>query len=46
VRGADFCQSASNRDPGLECAPWGGQNQAADLTVSWACCFSNCAGLR
>jgi hypothetical protein len=22
-----------NLDPGLDCAPWGGQDQAADLTV-------------
>ena len=32
-----YCQSASDRDPGLECAPEGGQFQAAGLTVCWAC---------
>jgi adenine-specific DNA-methyltransferase len=28
-------------DPPLECAPRGGQLQAAGLTVCWACCSSN-----
>jgi hypothetical protein len=32
--------------PLLECAPRGGQIQAPVLTVCWACCSSNCAGLR
>jgi hypothetical protein len=27
------CQSARKNDPQLECAPVGGQDQAADLTV-------------
>ena len=27
------CDSACNVDPLLECAPWGGQGQAAVLTV-------------
>ena len=31
------CQSARKRDPLLECAPRGGQNQAAVLTVCRAC---------
>ncbi len=31
------CQTASNIDPRLECAPWGGQNQATVLTVCRAC---------
>jgi len=31
------CQIASKSDPHLECAPAGGQNQAAALTVCWAC---------
>jgi hypothetical protein len=32
-----LCGSACNCDPGLEYAPAGGQNQAAALTVCWAC---------
>jgi taurine dioxygenase len=40
------CQTAWNRDPGLECAPGGGRFQAAGLTICWACCSSNCTGLR
>jgi hypothetical protein len=40
------CQSARKRDPGLECAPSGGQVQATDLTICRACWSSNCAGLR
>jgi ketosteroid isomerase-like protein len=31
------CQSARKRDPLLECAPTGGQNQAGVLTVWRAC---------
>ena len=31
------CQSASNVDPLMECAPGGGQDQAAVSTVCWAC---------
>jgi transposase len=40
------CQSASNLDPGLECAPGAGQDQAAGLTVCRAWWSSNWAGLR
>ena len=32
-----MCESAWNKDPLLECAPAGGQNQAAVLTVCRAC---------
>jgi hypothetical protein len=32
-----YCQSASKRDPLLECAPAGGQNQAGVLTICRAC---------
>jgi hypothetical protein len=32
--------------PIFECAPRGGQFQAAGLTVCWACWSSNCTGLR
>ena len=31
------CESAWKKDPSVECAPAGGQNQAAGLTVCWAC---------
>lgn len=40
------CVSACNFDPIMECAPWGGQIQAAVLTVCGACWSSNWAGLR
>ena len=40
------CQSALDRDPRLECAPDGGQVQAAVLTGCWAWRSSYCAGLR
>jgi len=35
-----------NLTPFLEWAPWVGQVQTADLTMSRVCCSSNCAGLR
>jgi hypothetical protein len=31
------CQTAPNTDLHLECALAGGQNQAAALTICWAC---------
>ena len=43
--GGITCQTAFKRDPRLEWAPWAGQDHAADLTMSRACCCSNCAGL-
>jgi hypothetical protein len=47
AHGAEWdCQSASKFDPRLECAPDGGQFQAAVLTGCWAWRSSYCAGLR
>jgi hypothetical protein len=37
MRQVCLCVSACNFDPLMECAPRDGQDQAADLTVCWAC---------
>ena len=42
----DWCYSACKCDPLMECAPGGGQDQAAGLTVCRALWSSNWAGLR
>ena len=44
--GVDACQIAPNSDPLLECAPDGGQFQAAVLTGCRAWRSSYCTGLR